>query len=46
MCKITTGMRKNDFSRYFWLKMRNLMMKKHAISEKVCYNIYIFKGKR
>lgn len=42
---ITNGMRKNDFIRYFWLEMRNLMTKKHTMPRKVWYNIYIFKGK-
>ena len=46
MEEITNGMCKNDSIRYFWLEMRKLMMKKHTISERVWYNIYIFKEEK
>lgn len=40
MVKITNEMRKNVFIRYFWLNMRNLMMKKLTI-QKIFGIIYI-----
>lgn len=45
MVKITNEMRKNVFIRYFWLNMRNLMMKKLTIQKNIWYNIHMFKGK-
>ena len=46
MVNMTAGMRKNDFSRRFWLDMRNLMMKKQTIWSVLWYNTYIFNEKQ
>lgn len=46
MVKITNETRKNVLVRYFWLNMRNLMMKKLTIQKNIWYNGHTFKGKK